>query len=446
MSGGVIESTPPGNAATMKNRLGVTLTEVLVAIFVMGVGLLSLLVLFPVGALNMAQAIKDERAAHAAQTADVVARLLNVRDDSYILDWNNSNPAVFGNAPRPPAYYLYTYPTQPPNPGDPQLLPIPWLAYNQSQATGITMNINTVSSYPVFIDPIGYSLGSRRLGYVIGQSPGIPRTSVTFLHEPGLPNVRPLPTPPAMPPNYTEFFQPPAPPQPPYPVTNPPAYPYPLSYSLPRWFSNLDELNYAENGTPQLVGGNVQRETRYSWAYMCRQTRADIKAELIPNPPTSSLIPDYLNAVAQAASPPYTSTYDVDLTIILYDRRPWLSTVTGTQDFCAGETTYNAVFTKGQSIATLSWAAGQTPPSIRRGTWILDVTLQPTFANQVVGGVLKPGPLVGINGYFYRVLNATNTSPTTMDVELHRPSRANATAGFAVVMENVVEVFERGKY
>jgi hypothetical protein len=42
---------------------------VLAAIFIMGVGLLALLVLFPLGALEMAQVIKDDRAAQAAAAA-----------------------------------------------------------------------------------------------------------------------------------------------------------------------------------------------------------------------------------------------------------------------------------------------------------------------------------------------------------------------------------------
>ena len=43
------------------SQAGVTRTEVLVAIFLMGVGLLALLALFRLGALQMAQAIKDDR-------------------------------------------------------------------------------------------------------------------------------------------------------------------------------------------------------------------------------------------------------------------------------------------------------------------------------------------------------------------------------------------------
>jgi hypothetical protein len=50
-------------------RAGVTLIEVLAAIFITGVGLLALLTLFPLGALALAQAIKDDRTAAVAQGA-----------------------------------------------------------------------------------------------------------------------------------------------------------------------------------------------------------------------------------------------------------------------------------------------------------------------------------------------------------------------------------------
>ena len=56
-------------SAAHDQRPGITLLEVLVAIFIMGVGLLALLVLFPLGALEMAQAIKDDRAAQTAANA-----------------------------------------------------------------------------------------------------------------------------------------------------------------------------------------------------------------------------------------------------------------------------------------------------------------------------------------------------------------------------------------
>src|SRR3954452_14522484 len=57
-------------------RRAVTLTEVLIAIFLMGIGLMAILSLFPLGAAQMAQAIQDQRAAEAATTAAAYARTI----------------------------------------------------------------------------------------------------------------------------------------------------------------------------------------------------------------------------------------------------------------------------------------------------------------------------------------------------------------------------------
>lgn len=56
--------------ANVHRRAGVTLVEVLVAIFITGVGLLALLTLFPLGALDLAQAVKDDRTARIADDAE----------------------------------------------------------------------------------------------------------------------------------------------------------------------------------------------------------------------------------------------------------------------------------------------------------------------------------------------------------------------------------------
>ena len=53
------------------SEVGVALIEVLIAILIMGIGLLALLTLFPLGAIEMAQAIRDDRT--AAVAADAVA-------------------------------------------------------------------------------------------------------------------------------------------------------------------------------------------------------------------------------------------------------------------------------------------------------------------------------------------------------------------------------------
>jgi prepilin-type N-terminal cleavage/methylation domain-containing protein len=61
-------------AARPGGQAGVTLVEVLVAIFVMGVGLLALLTLFPLGALELAQAIEDDRTAAVAAEAETLSQ------------------------------------------------------------------------------------------------------------------------------------------------------------------------------------------------------------------------------------------------------------------------------------------------------------------------------------------------------------------------------------
>ena len=60
----------------MNRRNAVTLTEVLIAIFVLSIGLLALLSLFPLGAAQMAQALKDQRCAEAASVAGAAARMI----------------------------------------------------------------------------------------------------------------------------------------------------------------------------------------------------------------------------------------------------------------------------------------------------------------------------------------------------------------------------------
>src|SRR5207253_9862097 len=57
----VFEGRNRGIAIMNQQRSGTTLVEVLVAIFVTAIGLLGLLALFPLGAVSLAQAIKDSR-------------------------------------------------------------------------------------------------------------------------------------------------------------------------------------------------------------------------------------------------------------------------------------------------------------------------------------------------------------------------------------------------
>ena len=63
----------------MTRRPAVTLMEVLIAMFIMAIGMMALLALFPVGAVSMAQALKDDRCAYASVMAENVAIANNLR-------------------------------------------------------------------------------------------------------------------------------------------------------------------------------------------------------------------------------------------------------------------------------------------------------------------------------------------------------------------------------
>jgi hypothetical protein len=70
----------------MTRRPAVTLIEVLVTLFIMAIGLLALLTLFPLGAITMGQALKDDRCASTAAMAENVAVVYGLRDDFFLLE------------------------------------------------------------------------------------------------------------------------------------------------------------------------------------------------------------------------------------------------------------------------------------------------------------------------------------------------------------------------
>jgi hypothetical protein len=100
-------------------RRGATLVEVLVAIFLMGIGMLALLTLFPIGVLRMEQSLRDDRHTLASINATATANIQNVRSD----------PKLQANATKT----LF------------EIGPNGWA--NPSQHG---------PSFPVFMDPIGY--------------------------------------------------------------------------------------------------------------------------------------------------------------------------------------------------------------------------------------------------------------------------------------------------
>src|SRR5262249_40059650 len=112
----------------------------------MGVGRLALLTLFPLGALTMAQAVKDQRCAEAAANAEAIAIYRDMR--------NSVGTATFQN----------------PGGGLPNLTSV------RGALEG--------PSYPIYVDPIGWqaSRTNKPLGKLTGAftSPGVPRRNASF--------------------------------------------------------------------------------------------------------------------------------------------------------------------------------------------------------------------------------------------------------------------------
>lgn len=88
----------------MRKRPGITLIEVLAAIFIMGVGMLAILVLFPLGALNMAKALQDDRCATIARNAGSLATAWDLRNDPTVTPLLGTGFAPGGPATAPGPY------------------------------------------------------------------------------------------------------------------------------------------------------------------------------------------------------------------------------------------------------------------------------------------------------------------------------------------------------
>ena len=123
----------------------------------MGIGLIALLTLFPIGALRMYLAIQSERCFQAGSNATAMATLKGLPNDKALANQGGTDP--------------YQNP------------------FNPKQA-GVLDASPDGPSYPVFIDPVGYrtAFGTGSQSLVGGGAPGGPayisRTSVSFVNNP----------------------------------------------------------------------------------------------------------------------------------------------------------------------------------------------------------------------------------------------------------------------
>jgi hypothetical protein len=134
----------------MSRRDGSTLMEVLIAIFVMGIGLLSVLAMFPMGALTMARAIKDDSAGHASANARAIAAAQNIRFDPSVAPYFDLPPGA---------------------------------AYDVPPLDG--------PSYAVYVDPFGFSSYTAGADQsFVGRDTGIRRSTLSFVAPGNVSNVQ----------------------------------------------------------------------------------------------------------------------------------------------------------------------------------------------------------------------------------------------------------------
>jgi prepilin-type N-terminal cleavage/methylation domain-containing protein len=324
--------------ATTPRRRGLSLTEVLVAIFIMAIGLMALLTLFPLGALNMAQAIKDDRTGNSAGNAAAVAHTI----------WR----ILVAQTPTNPDATLTPYLL---NSGQ---------AYWPAPAPDLTGT--TGPGYWVYVDPFGYN-GQYNYGgagpYANWQNwlAGTPGTIPRYSKDP-LPLVA----------GWQSI----------------------VTYG---YFSNNDDITFGENGTPPAPGaaaGSVERRRQYSWAFLVRRSNCSD--------------PQHLN-----------------LTVVVYSGRPLQ---TAPDAVPTGEAVYQANVVPGRNTLTLTWGAGQDKPAVRRGSWILDATAADSPPR----------------GYFYRVVDITDTGANSMLLELQTNLQGSLQVpAQVVVLDGVAEVFQK---
>jgi hypothetical protein len=399
-------------------RRAVTLTEVLIAIFLMGIGLMAILSLFPLGAAQMAQAIKDQRAAEAATNASAMARVVwnQACDD----DINTARTKFSAADTRPMCHQRFLTAMDDPsyNPADANFgigppdavlgQPVPDYNANSpvvgdpnfgasvSAMPTIPRSGHTGASYPVFVDPIGWLSNAifangqptRQHKWWLPTAPNITTNNGVRLWRI---------------PRRTLYIRSGNAWQ---PITLPGN-----GQRLFKQFSLMDDMAFNFNGTPDLDANPntadpppalpalpppVNRQGKYTWAYLYRR----------PGGADRTL---------------------VDISVIVYSGR--------SIDVPSREVAYQGSGVTGSKTLALAYVAPDKP-AVRRGQWILDATLWDA------NGGLDP------QGRFYRVVNVDDTTAGTLVLELQTPLLGgpfdpNRPLRSIIVMDNVVEVFTR---
>ena len=394
---------------TRNARSGLTLTEVLVAMFVMALGMLSLLTLFPLGAMQVGQALRDDRTSQVARSADAYLRQAwrhqvmpnmpypgtSASIEPFYAPMDDPNLESRGYYSTSLAYNRFvgtgttTYPTPfntapalprttPGSPVSPYLLTLdnyvapgtnPALTNTGRDAYSGGLNTSTtnIKSYPVFVDPHGE------------QNSGAAPASRSGKLWVGANNDTSLPAYAAIRDN-TLFL----PRRQLLSIVNTVGAPAKAAAAL-ELGGLTDDLSFRPNGTPDSAG--LGRQGRFTWAAVIQRPRNDIR--------------------------------DVaDLQILVFDRRV-MPLSQGDEYVLVPDAANNA----GDRQLTVTVPLPKPDSGtvlVRRGGWIMDGTLEvPLTATSQR------------NAHFYRIAAYTETAATATTVtyllDLETPLKANVS-------------------
>ena len=415
---------------TNRHRPGVTLTEVLIATGIMAIGMTAILALFPIGAVNMARAINQDRTATHAMNSDNLFRVYwkrawierNLVTGEPTATVVQNTEAAFQYSLEPMIPLLEAHPTYGHMFGNwtlPDGLPPAGWQYPTA---------NAEPSYPVLVDPIGYltNAGTPRQGFVAGNRQLPVRTTLraAFNDAPPLPagvisRVSPDPradfaTRQQQLGYFTNYPAPftaprtltvPVPPFPPAAATWVPNIP-----QVVRHTTLLDDLSFDTAGEPDAATGQIERGGRYTVAWLIQR--------------------------ASNANPS-----EVNISVLAFSGRAPTDTPSEEYQYTFAAQVPDKVGTRDIVIDTTN----QPVPPLRRGGFIaLSFQVNRELATQP--GATRP------TFDFYRVVSINDDNPNAIAVELETPFRrydaapqpAGTLTGVAVVFDNLFEVYDRG--
>jgi Prokaryotic N-terminal methylation motif len=388
----------------IRRRPGATLMEVLIAIMILSIGMLAIMALFPIGAVNMARAINQDRGTTHGVNSDSMFRYY------WAQAWNDPNTGGI----RPSSDEAYGYSQE----------PMIYLLNHHANYPTISPTASQ-PGFPVLVDPVGWQTnvpGSPNQYFVAGL-PSMPMRT-TLRRCINVNNGYPLPWspfPPVPPYPYNVPLLPPpvtypGPPPLEIPPGVPPNPPYPSQIRTTiRLTTLLDDMTFDNAGQPAVPAGQVERGGRYNVAWLIQRPRNDKPDEVV-------------------------------LKVLVYGGR-------SPTDTPSPETAYALVAAAqpGQKLIQLD-ITGKAMPNLRHGGWIALCRPIPVLDPNT----LQPAGTTYPSIEFYRVAAVNDETPNVLTVETESPVKSEGPLPplgqyggpgqpvVAVVFENLLEVFERG--